>query len=185
MSALVTVIYMSFSTAGRNVEEAEKRRDATDLARTLVAKLSGDIANAYYNPLMPETVFFGKSSGTAEDELRFDELSLTTLTNWRRPETKEMDIWEVGYRFEVRPETGDRVMVRREKRELGKESPPLEGGTDYVVTDRVAGLRLRYYDGSTWVNEWDGKARGLPKAVEILLALDDGPIYITNVEVRQ
>ena len=49
MAGIVTVIYGSFFTASRNVDQAEEIRDTTDLARTLVAKLSNDIANAYVN----------------------------------------------------------------------------------------------------------------------------------------
>ncbi|HET7317853.1 MAG TPA: prepilin-type N-terminal cleavage/methylation domain-containing protein, partial [Nitrospirota bacterium] len=33
MSAIVTVIYASFSTASRNVQQAEEIRDSADLAR--------------------------------------------------------------------------------------------------------------------------------------------------------
>src|SRR5574341_929669 len=71
LAVMVTVIYASFSSAGRNVEQAETSRDRTDLARTLIAKLSDDIANAYYNPAMKESIFYGKKSTTTENEPRF------------------------------------------------------------------------------------------------------------------
>ena len=45
---IMTVIYASFSTAGNNVEQAERVRDDTDIARTLIARLSTDIQNAYF-----------------------------------------------------------------------------------------------------------------------------------------
>jgi len=185
MSGIVTVIYTSFSTAGRNVEQAEIKRDQTDLARTLVSKLSNDITNAYYNPLMTETIFYGKKSTTAQDEQRYDSIYLTTLTNWRKPDSKESDLWEVGYRFDEQPDKSARIMVRNEKRELGKDNPPpLEGGTDFVITDRLKGFRLRYSDGINWVDEWDSKTRlSPPRAVEIALEFPDGSFYITRVEV--
>jgi len=185
MSGIVTVIYTSFSTASRNVEQAETRRDQTDLARTLVSKLSNDIANAYYNPLMSETIFYGKKSTTARDEQRYDSIRLTTLTNWRRLDSKESDMLEVGYRFDEQPDKSTRVMVRNEKRELGRDnSPPLEGGIDYSITDRIKGFRLRYSNGTTWADEWDSRTlHGLPKAVEIALEFTDGSFYSTWVEV--
>lgn len=184
MAGITAVIYSSFFSASRNVEEAETTRDSTDLARTLVMKLTDDIANAYFNPSMQETVFVGKNSGATADELRFDSITFTTLTNWRRPGSKETDLWEVGYRFEDQPDKGGKVMIRTEKRELGKDQPPpLEGGTDYTITGSVAGLRLRYYNGSAWTDEWDSRTqRTLPKAVEIQLSLDDGSTYLTKVE---
>ena len=67
LSGMVTVIYMSFSNAGRNVEQAETSRDRTDLARTLMAKECDDIANAYYNSSMPETNFHGQKSTTDKE----------------------------------------------------------------------------------------------------------------------
>lgn len=185
LSIVVAAIYGGFSTMSASVQNAETRRDATDLARTLVAKLSDDITNAYYNPSMPETIFYGKGTdATAEEGLRLDSISLTTLTNWRRPDSKEMNLWEVGYRIEAQPDNTGKLLIRREKRELVKESPPLEGGTDLVVTDRVEALRLRYFNGITWGDEWDSRSRRmLPKAVEIMVTLDDGTSYITSVEV--
>jgi general secretion pathway protein J len=184
MSGIVTVIYASFSTASGNVAQAEAKRDHADLARTLVSKLSNDITNAYYNPSMSETIFYGKQSTTAQDEKRYDSISLTTLTNWRKPDSKESDLWEVGYRFDEQPDKSTRVMVRNEKRELSKDQPPLEGGTEYMITDMIKGFRLRYYSGTTWADEWDSRTRhSLPKAVEIALELTDGSLYITRVEV--
>ena len=183
LAVLVTVIFTTFSTAGRNVEQAEARRDRTDLARTLIAKLSDDIANAYYNPSMGETIFYAKQSTQDKDEPRFDSIALTTLTNWRKPDSKEMDLWEVGYRFEERPDGKGKALIRREKRELNKNSTLLEGGTDYEVTDRLTELRLRYHDGSTWIDEWDsGSKLRLPKAVEIRLTQADGSSFLTRVE---
>jgi len=188
LAVITTVIYSSFSTAGSTIEQAEAKRDQTDLARTLIAKLSDDIANAYYYPAMKESIFYGKKSTTTDDEPRFDSVALTTLVKsyWREPDSKEMDLWEVGYRFETGPEGEGRVLVRREKRDLDKERTPLEGGTDNIVTDRIGGLQLRYYDltASTWKDEWDSRTMGrLPKAVEIRLVLKDGPVFLTTVEV--
>jgi type II secretion system protein J len=184
MAGIVTVIYTSFSTASRNVAQAEARRDQMDLARTLMSKISNDITNAYYNPLMPATIFYGKKSTTAQDDQRYDSISLTTLTNWRKPGSKESDLWEVGYRFDEQPDKSTRVMVRSEKRELSSDQPPLEGGTDYIITDRIKGFRLRYFNGLTWSDEWDSRTlQMLPKSVEIALEFTDGSSFITQVEV--
>ena len=136
---------------------------------------------------MKESIFYGKKATTTENEPRFDNIALTTLTNWRKPDSKETDLWEVGYRFETGPEGDGQVLVRREKRDLDKERTPLEGGIDMIITDRIEELRLRYYDGttSTWKDEWDTRTQGrLPKAVEIRLVLKDGPVFLTSVDVR-
>ena len=192
LSLVVTVIFASFSGAARNVQEAETIRDRTDLARTLIAKLSDDIANAYYNPSMKDmTVFYGKRSTEETDKPRYDSISLTTLTNWRKPDSRETDLWELGYRFEERSDGTGTIMIRREKRELAKDNKPLEGGTDMEITGQVRELRLRYSNGlvSTgtntlkWEDEWDSRTKGLPKVVEIRLVLENGNPYLTLVQV--
>ena len=189
LAIVMTVIYTSFSAAGRDVEQAETIRDETDMARTLISRISDDIANAYVNRNMnysaPITIFDGK-----EDEVenggekgRHDSITLTTLTNWRKPDSKEMELWEVGYFFEEKPDGSGYTLFRREKRELSKDVPALEGGIDYEITDRVESLQLRYYNGSTWTDAWDKSLSKVPTAVEITLTLDTGKVYVTQVDV--
>lgn len=195
LAVIMTVVYTSFSTAGKNIEQAELIRDETDIARTLIARLSVDIANAYPDgsgnfPSVP-TVFYGKkeeldSRGGGESrKVRHDSIALTTLTNWRRRDSSEMELWEVGYFFREKPDGTGHVLIRREKRELSKDVPALEGGVEYEITDRVESLQLRYSDdGATWKdNGWDRSLNRLPKAVEIALSLDTGKVYMTRVDV--
>lgn len=189
LALVMTMVYASFSTAGRNVEQAEAVRDDTDLARTLIARMSADIANAYCNQQMQEkTFFYGKKeeADVGGTRRRFDTLGLTTLTNWRRPDTKETDLWEVGYFFQEKADGKGQVLMRREKRELSKDVAPLEGGTEYELTDRLEELNIRYSsNGSTWADDWDRKngcdGDKLPRAVEITLRLQGDRIYRTTV----
>jgi len=188
MAFIVSAIYASFFTTGRHVEQAEAIRDSTDLARTLMIKMSDDIANAYVNSAMTgQTIFYGKKEevGTGNDNSRHDSLSLTTLTNWRRMNSKETDLWEVGYFFKEKTDGTGSVLMRREKRELSNDIPALEGGVEYEITDQVEGLQFRYSnDGKTWLDEWDSRTKGgLPKMVEMGLMLESGMTYTTRVEV--
>ncbi len=196
---ILSVVYGSFSTAGRNVEQAETARDETDLARTLLSKLTDDLASAYFNPNVNLvnsntkanvnlTILYGKKAeaGEGEDKVRHDSLSLTTLTNERRPDSKETELLEVGYFFKEKPDGSGYSLYRREKRELSADVPPLEGGVEYEITDRVEGLRLRYYNGTKWVDEWDSRTLGgLPKTVELALTLDTGKVYVTQADVSR
>jgi type II secretion system protein J len=188
LAAVMTVVYASFSSTSQNVEQAEAVRDGTDLARTLIARISDDITNAYYHKDMNTiTILYGKKEevGTGNDKRRLDSISMTTLTNWRKPDSKETDLWEVGYHFEETADGKGQVLMRREKRELSKDVPLLEGGVDYEITDKVEGLQLRYNKGSQSSDEWDTRKRtGLPEAVEITLTLADGKLYSTVVDIR-
>jgi prepilin-type N-terminal cleavage/methylation domain-containing protein len=190
MSVIMTVIYTSFSTAGRNVEQAEARRDLNDLARTLMMKLSDDIANAYVNPLWKKapTIFRGKKvlPDPVNEKIRQDEIYLTTKTDpvSHTFGSKEIDLWEVGYYFKQKPEGAGFVLMRKEKRELSEDSPVLEGGVEYALTDRVTSLQFRYHNGFSWADEWSNTAI-MPYFVEIAFMLDDGSSYITQVDIAQ
>jgi len=194
MAGIVTVIYSSFFTASRNVEQAEAIRDSSDLARTLMQKLANDITNAYWkqglNSPAVVTIFNGKKEEvqTGDEKSRHDSITLTTLTNSRSSlNTKETELWEVGYFFKEKPEGTGYVMMRREKRELSKDVPAGEGGYEYEITDRIRSLQLRYSQmgGGTWLDEWNSTNRNsLPKFVEIALTLESGMTYSITVEVK-
>ncbi len=194
MAGIVTVIYTTFFTASNNVQQAEEIRDATDLVRTLMSTISNDIENAfvktemnYPNGLL-QTIFYGKKvePSTGTQKSRYDELYLTTLTN---PVTgpKQTDLWEVGYYFKEKADGTGYIMMRRVKPMLSKDSPALElqNSDEYPMTDRVKSLQLRYKGASTsktWSDEWSSRTV-LPKIVEITLLLDDGSVFVTEVQV--
>jgi general secretion pathway protein J len=189
LAVIVTEVYRSFSNASQGVQQAETVRDGTDLARTLIARLTSDLANAYVNGGMSVTFLRGRKAEDEDTKDRIDSISLTTLTdpNARQPDSPETGLWEVGYFFQERPEDKKRVLMRREKRELSADVPPGEGGVEYELTDEVKILRIRYSpDGfSSWRDEWDTKSgSGVPRAAEILLGLADGRVYATQVDIR-
>jgi general secretion pathway protein J len=199
LAVILAVVYGSFSTAGRNVEQAEAARDETDMARTLLSKLTDDLGNAYLNQSMTATspatnqttnltILYGKKEEVdgGDEKARHDSLALTTLTNFPRPDSKETELLEAGYFFREKPDGSGYTFYRREKRELSADVPPLEGGVEYAITDHVKSLQLRYYNGTKWTDEWDTRTLGvLPKAAEITLTLDSGKVYVTEVDVSR
>ncbi len=192
MAGIVTVIYSTFFTASQSVQQAETLRDSTDLVRTLVSKLSDDIANAYVNTGMnysnstAKTVFYGKKveQSTKGEKGRYDELYLTSLAHFRTRGTQETNLCEVGYYFKEKSDGSGYIMMRREKLLLNKDSPALEldGSYEYPLTDRVKSLQLRYRTGTMWSDDWNNKT-ALPKYVAITLRLDDGSVFVTEVQV--
>jgi type II secretion system protein J len=187
MAFIVSAIYMSFFTSSRNVQQAEAIRDSTDLARTLIMKIADDIHSAYCGSLTTgKTVFFGKKE---EHEIngktqRMDSIYLTPLTNWRTPNSKESELWEIGYYFKEKPNGSGYTLMRHEKRLLSSDVLPLEGGIDYEITDKAVEFRLRYLNGSSWAEEWGSSEKcTYPQAVEITLALEDGSTYTSRFDV--
>lgn len=177
------VLYAAFSTTSNNIDAADSLREETDTARTLLFRISDDIANAYCTSRLSGSFFYGKKEEVqiSDGTQRLDELYFTTFTGWRRPNTNETGLWEVGYFFKERADGKGQILMRREKRELG-DVGPLEGGAEYELTDAVQGMQLRYFDGSKWTDEIGGKDRcALPRAVEITLVLQGGRTYATQV----
>jgi hypothetical protein len=150
--------------------------------------LSQDIENVYCQPVTNgNVVFYGKKEEIEKDGKmhRHDSLALTTLTNSRKPESKETELWEVGYFFKEKDDRSGYVMMRREKRELSKDSLPTEGVVEYEITDKVQDLQLRYWDGAKWTDERGSTSQCMPpSAVEISLVLDTGKPYVTEVWAR-
>ena len=148
LAVIMTVIYTSFSTASQSVQHAEAVRDETDLARTLIARLSQDIENADCDHVAVGygAVFYGKKDEVETEGVkrRHDSLAMTTLTNFPRPDSKETELLEADYYFKEKADSKGYSLMRREKRELSKDVPPLEGGVEYEITDQVAELRFRY-----------------------------------------
>jgi len=188
LALIVTVIYSSFSTASRSVESAEIVRDETDLARTLIARMSQDIENADCDHVAYNAVFYGKKYEVEMDGVkrRHDSLAMTTLTNFPRPDSKETELLEADYYFKEKADGKGYSLMRREKRELIKDAPPLEGGVEYEITDQVAELRFRYSsNGSNWVDEWGTRTQCLkPAIVEMTLVLLSGKQYSTEVRAK-
>jgi len=194
LALVVTIIYASFSMAGRNVQHAEASRDRTDLARTLLSRITSDLHNATCASGVPNRTFFWGRKQEQESngkQKRRDRVDLTTLTSWRRPVLNETDLWEVGYYFRDKPEGGGAVLMRREKRDLiDSRYQRTEGGTEYELTDKVDELRLRYvqmasakplYETESWGSQTS--CEPLPWAVEITLVLDDGSVYIAKTDI--
>jgi prepilin-type N-terminal cleavage/methylation domain-containing protein len=186
LSVIVTVIYASFSTAESSVKQAEEIRDQTDLARTLITRLSDDIHDAYCDAT-GRTIFNGRKQETDTGDIkrRLDSIELTTLTNSRTRNSKETDLWLVGYFFKEKPDGSGSILMRKEKRDLSGTESLLEGVTEYEITDRVDELHLAYFKSSYPMLEEFGSLNKceLPRIVAITIAFDDGSVYSTKVSV--
>ena len=185
LAVVMTAIYAGFSAAGASVEHAEASRDSMDLGRTLMALMTRDIANAFCRSGMQGTFFFGKKEEVEieGEKYRMDSLALTTLTNWRRPDSKETELWKVGYFFQEKPEGDGRVMMRHEQRIVGSED--LENvETTYEITDAVRSLQIRYWNGASWIDDRGSETKcDEPLPAEITLTLKDGTVLMTRADV--
>lgn len=93
----------------------------------------------------------------------------------------EQDVWAI----DDDPATPERGLVRRPTR----VRDPVEGAdpepTEEIAPD-VVGMRLRYFDGTTWQDSWDsGASDSMPQAIEVVLAVrdSDGAIHRASTVV--
>lgn len=99
----------------------------------------------------------------------------------------ETDFCETSYFLRKDPKTGSLTLCRR--RDASPDTEPLAGGTVEPLVEGVKSLKLEYYDGYDWYDEWgdpqekrkgepDLRGRsnlsGLPEAVRITLSIQVG-----------
>jgi len=111
-------------------------------------------------------------------------LSRATITPPQTDETTTgstgSDIRRITYFLD-----GDRGLIRQEVRMVTADNPDDPASTNdveesrAVLAEEVSQLEFRYFDGSSWVDSWDGAALGAdgktplgpPRAVEITVAI--------------
>ena len=88
---------------------------------------------------------------------------------WKHTTGSEFDISRVIYSIDDLETTKEKGLVRQRTRlvpEIVTVKDPEEGLEE--ISPDIVGLRLRYYDGSDWLDTWDSTtSRTLPKAVEM------------------
>ena len=159
LTALVlSALSRSLAGAARSRTAATAESDRLSAARTVLLRLAAELEAAT-----------GEAGVAVEPE---DELSpatgsrlrVTTIVRADPGPTPASDRRSVAY--EVDHDAG--ALVRRERAAPG----PVDAVEPLVVLAGVRGLSIRCNDGSEWRPRWDATA--LPRAVELVLAVDDG-----------
>lgn len=158
LALLLTGLYGSFDQSTRVQRIVEEQRDVYSQARLAVVLLTDEFAAAYRpdtNDRQPELFLTGTKGGTDED--RQDRIEFVTLAE------------SEGLR-KVTVYLEERDGVRR----LIHKAEPLIAGTTATVelVEGVKAFTLRYYDGSAWVDRWDGLSmRRVPWAIGLKLVV--------------
>lgn len=180
LTVIMIVVYQAFTAGTDGIRHAEAVDELNGMARAAFGRLIDDVNGAYYLS-GKDVIFVGEArrgKGLPQDSLNFTSLTNELIVK----DAKETELHEVGYylkedlnisRKGAAMEKAVAALYRRDKKVIGNE-PPLEGGTDYLLTDEIAGLRFSYFDGSKWKDTWDSRiTKALPRAVEVELILLD------------
>jgi type II secretion system protein J len=159
-----------------------QRTDAFQNARVALNLIASDLRAACR--LSSEFEFLGMSREIGADEA--DNLDFATR-RYSPQASGEADFCETSYFLRKSPRSGLLTLFRR--RDASPDRDPLAGGVEEPLAEGIKSLRLEYYDGYEWFDEWgdpQGKRKGqpdlrgrsnlsgLPEAVRITLAVRVG-----------
>lgn len=171
-------LYTSMAIAFDARDRTRRQTQAPQLAAIALRVLQGDLASALPPGGGDGGGFVTAFLGTA-DRVEFYAIGRDFMATDQPedPLSEGMRWIELSYRTDLeRP-----ALVRRVERNLLAASPA-EPPEEMLLTG-IAALTFRYYDGVSWLNEWDSTLHNdaLPLAVEVTIELDEpSPIRPTQ-----
>src|SRR3954471_23537673 len=178
MAIVIGSAYMCLSAGISGQRLIEARAEGAQSARTALNMMAADLRAAIP---MPGNVNFLGMRRTVES-IDADNLDFSTR-NYDPKRAREPDYCEVSYFLTPEKESDSYLLIRR--RDPTPDPEPLEGGVQQEIARGVRGLRIEYYDGFDWFDDWgdpEGKAKGmmippsnssgLPEAVRVTIVFD-------------
>ena len=175
LSLVLAIVYGVFSQTLTSKQRAEAQSVQSRAARIVLLRIGDDLQASF--PFAPDNFrFVGKTSRGQQFPDAF--LSFVSLSGFSLTSGSHAGDWyEIEYELVTDPlSVSARQLVRRSR--FAPTTPdatagrPSEGETLPLLTG-VQGLRLRFFDGHAWHEEW-GKEQTqtkLPRAVEVELYL--------------
>ncbi len=175
-SIVLTVLYASFFQINRAKDRIEEELELYHEARIVMSKITKDLATAFPRGLVNSqstnitAPFF---SGVKEGEN--SRLSFTSLSRTPTRDARESDQTEISYFLEPIEDSDLFALVRRDNPTFETDT----GGTEYAISERVAGFNLTYLpkipdtgEVQEYTSEWNSnEALALPAAVNVNLVL--------------
>jgi general secretion pathway protein J len=181
-AALMTIVigsaYMCLSAGLSGKKLIEARTEGVQSARVALSMMAADVRAAVPMPGKVEFMGMRRTVGPMDA----DNLDFSTH-NYNPKRAREPDYCEISYFLTRDPESDSFILTRR--RDSTPDPEPLDGGVREEIARGVRGLRLEYYDGIEWFDDWgdpEGKTKGmtyppsnsygLPEAVRITIIFD-------------
>lgn len=179
MAIVLGSAYMCLSAGMKGQQLIDARGEGVQSARTALNMIAADLRAAI--PIAGGKLDFLGMRRTVEG-IDADNLDFSTR-NYEPKREREPDYCEVSYFLTKDRESDSFLLIRR--RDPTPDPEPLEGGAQQEIARGVRGLRVEYYDGYEWFDEWgdpEGKTKGmtfppsnsygLPEAVRITIVFD-------------
>jgi len=184
MAGILASAYLCLRSGLSSQKVIGSRADIIQSARVALALMSADLRAAC--PLSKDFEFLGMDRTLGEVEA--DNLDFATH-HYTPRRAREGDFCETSYFLEKNGDSGQLTLWRR--RDPTPDDEPLSGGNREEIAHGLAGLKLEYYDGFEWFDEWgdaEGRRRreqisllehpnlaGMPEAVRITLRFASNP----------
>lgn len=183
MAMILTAAYFCLSSGIFSQKLVESRAEVAQTARVTMALMTADLRCAC--PLTKNLEFLGMHRTLGDIEA--DNIDFATH-NYTPKRAREGDFCEVSYFVDTERQSGKLSLWRR--RDPSPDDEPLAGGSREEIARGIRGLKLEYYDGFDWYDDWGdptGKMKkadsfrdhpnlfGMPEAVRITLWLDPSP----------
>jgi general secretion pathway protein J len=161
VAMMATLVFGSLYVTTSAIDAARASSDNEQIVRSTLRVMIDELSVGVGPTTGPWMGINGQQDGQPADSVAF-----LTMGQFRGAEsTKDTELVRIVY-----TRAGDRLLrfVRRNLYGLTDESVE-----QVELATKVTGFNVRYYDGKSnlWVDEWDGRGRGTPKALLIELTL--------------
>jgi hypothetical protein len=184
MALILVSSYLCLNAAISSQKLIEPRLAVIQNARVAVSLITADLRAAC--PLSKECDFLGTQASLGD--IPADSLTFATH-NYTPHRDREGDFCEVTFSLGRDPRSGEYVLYRRRNPLIAYDAFAGAGKTEEIARG-LLGLRLQYYDGFDWYDNWGELTRpdkvksslrvepnleGLPVAARITLWFDADP----------
>lgn len=184
---MTIVMQQGISRVESAKDSAEKIDAINHEARIAIRRLVVDLASTF--SVAPTPAMLGTQDGNPVIETRFngksqsgrDSLTFVSFSHFRYVRNaRESDQSTISYLVEADPENAENIQLKRkEVNSIDVGSDSESGGTAFAIANNVKTFKLEYLDtkSNEWRSDWDSKdptrANRIPRAVKILLELQD------------
>jgi general secretion pathway protein J len=163
LAIVMSTLYASYSTTFRNIDETEYQAEIYAMARTVMARIAGDLESAYIysspgnpnndTPNIPSTFFTGKESsffGRSSDTLSFSSRAHLDF----QEDSDNTGRANISYYIKESNDNETLTLYRSDSTEF--QQAPQEGEGGLILCEDLYSIDFKFYDKNGEASEtWD------------------------------
>lgn len=170
LGIIMVMLTGSFHAVAAGKTQAEGRLLSNRQASALLAQLTGELHGAVQTPLIASNVML-VGQGRMQNGAPFDNLIISTIDSGHRRSISSVGAEElISYSGQPNPQHQGWYMLMREQRSaLLNTTAGVKLAPPVVLAANVLSFHVRYFNGSTWLENWDSS--GLPPGTQLPQAI--------------